>query len=217
MPLPGVASGAAKRCSAHSKRTGEQCKNPAITGRNTCRFHGGTVKAGPLSVNYKHGRYSKALPKRLAQRYEEAEQDPELLSLRSELSLIDTRLHDVLQRVDSGDSGRLWRAFKDEVEAQEKNVNDGFPISFGKLKSLLTQGRNDWMAWNEIITMIDNRRKLALAEAKRLETMQQMITAGEAMNYAAQLLESVRRNIDDPETLNRIQNDFARISQFTGD
>ena len=32
---------ACKRCQARSKRSGHQCRAPAITGKNVCRFHGG--------------------------------------------------------------------------------------------------------------------------------------------------------------------------------
>ena len=31
------------RCTAHSKQTGAQCKNPAIPGGTVCRFHGGAA------------------------------------------------------------------------------------------------------------------------------------------------------------------------------
>lgn len=33
-----------RRCRAHSSRTGEPCKNMALTGQSTCRFHGGAAK-----------------------------------------------------------------------------------------------------------------------------------------------------------------------------
>lgn len=36
------------RCAAKSKRTGEQCKAPAIRGKSKCRFHGG-LSTGPRS------------------------------------------------------------------------------------------------------------------------------------------------------------------------
>lgn len=48
---------AAPRCTAHSKRTGFLCKNPAIRGWTVCRMHGargghGQGKANPA---YRHG------------------------------------------------------------------------------------------------------------------------------------------------------------------
>ncbi|AMU74385.1 hypothetical protein [Mycobacteroides abscessus] len=33
-----------RRCTAHSSRTGDQCKNAAIKGHNVCRYHGGAAK-----------------------------------------------------------------------------------------------------------------------------------------------------------------------------
>jgi hypothetical protein len=72
----------AKRCKAHSKRTGEPCKNPAVIGFDVCRMHGahgpGSKKpgrqpgcekpegsGGPAWRNtnaLKHGAYSSRLP-----------------------------------------------------------------------------------------------------------------------------------------------------------
>jgi hypothetical protein len=51
----------AKRCKAHSKRTGEPCKSPAKTGWNVCRMHGagGGAPSGKENANFKHGGYSK--------------------------------------------------------------------------------------------------------------------------------------------------------------
>lgn len=36
-----------KRCTATSKRSGEQCKNWAVPGKNVCRFHGGKSNGAP--------------------------------------------------------------------------------------------------------------------------------------------------------------------------
>lgn len=47
----------AKRCKAHSKRTGLACRSPAVTGWAVCRMHGarGGARAGMSNGNYKHG------------------------------------------------------------------------------------------------------------------------------------------------------------------
>lgn len=37
-----------QQCTAQSKRTGEQCRAPAISGKSKCRFHGGK-SSGPKS------------------------------------------------------------------------------------------------------------------------------------------------------------------------
>lgn len=48
---------AAPRCTATSKRTGEPCQGPAVTGWRVCRFHGagGGHPAGPAHPSWRHG------------------------------------------------------------------------------------------------------------------------------------------------------------------
>jgi hypothetical protein len=49
----------APRCQATSKRTGLQCRGPAMKGKKVCRMHGGKGGAPKGSSNArKHGRYS---------------------------------------------------------------------------------------------------------------------------------------------------------------
>ncbi len=48
---------AAPRCTAHSKRTGEPCRAPAVRGWNVCRMHGagGGAPRGKAHGSYRHG------------------------------------------------------------------------------------------------------------------------------------------------------------------
>ncbi|CAN5692268.1 hypothetical protein BH24GEM1_BH24GEM1_31800 [soil metagenome] len=85
------------RCSAKSKRSGEPCRSPAVTGRATCRMHGGTAPRGVASHSWRHGRYSKAVPARLLASYQDALGDPDLVALRDELALTDARMQEVLR------------------------------------------------------------------------------------------------------------------------
>jgi hypothetical protein len=59
MPLPGIISGKAKRCSAKCKSRGDRCFNPTAYGMAVCRCHGArrpeTVMRGPNHPQYKHG------------------------------------------------------------------------------------------------------------------------------------------------------------------
>jgi len=52
---------AAPRCTAKSKRTGEQCKGPAVKGWPVCRLHGagGGHGAGPSHPSWRHGMRSR--------------------------------------------------------------------------------------------------------------------------------------------------------------
>jgi len=52
-----AAANDAPRCTAHSKRTGQPCQAPAVTGWYVCRFHGahGGHQAGQAHPSWRHG------------------------------------------------------------------------------------------------------------------------------------------------------------------
>src|SRR4051794_20502728 len=95
-----------KACGART-RSGDPCRRSASQ-NGRCRNHGGASLPSIASPTLRTGRYSKDIPTRMAARYQEAQADPELLMLRDEIALLDSRLSDVLSRVDSGESGAVW-------------------------------------------------------------------------------------------------------------
>ena len=50
---------AGPRCTARSKRSGQQCRGPAVRGKRVCRMHGGArgsgAPTGKQNGNYRHG------------------------------------------------------------------------------------------------------------------------------------------------------------------
>lgn len=54
---PMHAANSAPRCTAKSKRSGQACKNAAVTGWSVCRMHGarGGAKEGTANPAWKHG------------------------------------------------------------------------------------------------------------------------------------------------------------------
>lgn len=149
-------------------RSGSPCKSHAVLGRTRCRMHGGAVPRGAALPQTIHGRYSKSLPTRLRERFDASERDPELLNLRQEIALIDSRTGQLLELDDP----------------------DG---------------------WPEIVSLIEQRRKLVETERKRLVEMQQMITAEQAAVLIAALTDAVRRHVDDPDALAAIASEFDRL------
>ena len=51
------------RCTAHSKRSGFLCKNPAVRGWAVCRMHGagGGAGSGHENPNFRHGIRTQAM------------------------------------------------------------------------------------------------------------------------------------------------------------
>jgi hypothetical protein len=203
------------QCTAKSKQSGQQCKRHAVPGGTKCKTHGGASLKGIASATYKHGGRSKYLPANLQTRYQEAVDDPELLNLRTDLALVEARLAQLLERVDTGEAGALWKAAKDAFEDLRKAGVAKDPvaqqIAFNELSDVLGRGLSDYAAWNEISSLLEQRRKLSESERRRLVDMQQMISTEQAMLFAGQVLDIIRRNVSDRATLNAIQLDFIRL------
>lgn len=200
------------QCGAKT-RTGGICKQPALQ-NGRCHYHGGKSLAGIASGTYRTGRYSKVLPARLAGRYEEARQDAALLELRDEIGLVDSRLSDLLGRVDTGESGAIWRALKaahlDLLKARNDPIKAA--IALNAMGELITRGHADYAAWNEIAAVLEQRRRLVESERKRLIELQQTITTNQAMVLVTALLSSIKEHVTDRQALAKIQNDFIRLT-----
>lgn len=102
-----------KICGAKT-RSGGVCKaRPMANGR--CRLHGGKSLGGLNSPRLKTGRHSKYLPKNLLKNYQVALNDPTLLQLHDEIALVDARLAQLLQMVDTGiESKEQWSNLQTE-------------------------------------------------------------------------------------------------------
>ncbi len=195
-------------------RSGGKCKAPAMR-NGRCRLHGGKSLAGPASGTFKTGRYSKYMPARLLERYEAAIEDPELLNLKHDISLVDSRLSDLLQRVDTGESRTLWekaRKVNQEIQKAVHDENYGrMMVQCLELDRLIGDAMVDHEAWYEIHAILDQRRKLVESEQKRLVSMQQMITSEQAMTLITAVIDTVRRNVPDRSILAAISADITRI------
>lgn len=203
------------RCTAKNRR-GEQCRHAAINGTSKCRFHGGASLVGIASPSFKTGRYSKHLPTRLAARYGEALADPDLLHLRDEVGLIGTRIGELVERIDSGESAQRWKAlqaaYTDLQDATRSGDKPAFVAAMASLGHAIEAGGQDYQTWREIVELAEARRKLAESERKRLVEMQQMISSERAMILLAAITDVVRRNVSDPSTLAAISADLRQLT-----
>ena len=181
-----------------------------------CRNHGGKSVAGVASGTFQHGRYSRALPERLAERYQHAQQDPDRLQIHDEIALVDARLADVLARVDSGESGACWRTVQQALKRYLKAR--GGPTEerhLAALEGAVLGGVADYAAWGEVYQLIDQRVGLVQAERRRLLDLQQYLTAEQALAYMRSLTEIVRRHVTDRPTLAAISADLTRLAEDT--
>jgi uncharacterized HAD superfamily protein len=201
------------KCTAHLAHDNTRlCQAHAVKGRTKCRKHGGKSPLGPGSGTYKHGRYSRFLPSRLAATYEDIRQDPKLLELRDNIAAVDARLIDLFQRVDTGEAGALWQGARAAMarlkREQSRNNVDGMMVALAEAERWITRGAADYDAWGEIAEQIELRRRLVDSEQKRLVTSHEMLSADRAMLLVSQLVAIVQRHVTDRTVLAAIAADI---------
>jgi hypothetical protein len=187
-----------------------------------CRMHGGMVPRGIGLPQFKHGRYSKAVPKGLARAYEKAEQDPELVALRSEISLLTARIEERLRQTEK-DPPPPWA----EVVAAQGDLEDalrglGGPGGREKVVQALTALKEVIVAgvdgarrydkiWLDVRELIQERARVVAVESKRLAELDQTMTKAGALSLAVALLAAVKDSVPDLTQRAAVQRRFDEI------
>lgn len=178
-------------------------------------MHGGKAKSGIASATYKDGRYSKVLPTRMVERYNAAITDPELLNLSAEIAVVDSRLSDLLIRVETGDAGDVWdklaKARHKYADASLKADISEMGAQLDAMCALIDRGAADIAAWREIHSVLEQRRRLVESERKRLVEQEQMLTLHEAMTFFNAVASAVKNNVTDRSVLANIQTEWERL------
>jgi hypothetical protein len=147
--------------------------------------------------------------------YRAAGLDPELMSLRQDLALLEARMIDVLQRVDTGEAGVVWRdaqaAMATFNRAKARQDVDGMTLALANVQRLITQGTADYASWREIGELIDQRRKLVEAEQRRLTLAHEVLHRDQAMALVGQVVDILRRHVHDRDILNAIALDIQAL------
>lgn len=199
------------QCAAKSKQSGQRCKRQVTPGQSVCYIHGGATPTGLTLPQTTHGRYSKSLPTRMAGRYEQAVRDTELLALREDVALLDARLEDVLGRVDTGESGHLWQQLIDAKHEYFKAKPKDKDHALTLLLRLIEEGAADYAAWDDVRSLLDQRRRLVESERKRLVDMQQTLTVEKAMLLVGAIAGIIRSHVSDTAVLQAISTDLDRL------
>ncbi|HEV2130531.1 MAG TPA: HGGxSTG domain-containing protein [Longimicrobiaceae bacterium] len=204
----------AMQCGART-RTGEPCRAYVVKGRTRCRMHGGRTPRGHALPQTRHGRYSRDLPTQLALRVQEAAQDPELLELRDEIALVDARISQLLERLDSGEAGTLWKRQRQALrryrraEARRERARQMQLIE--EIFALIEAGAEDNEAWGEIGSMMDRRIRLVESERRRLVEMKQMVPTEKVVLFVAAVADAIRRHVKDHATRAALTDELAAL------
>lgn len=147
----------------------------------------------------KDGRHKNTLPKPFLEMYLESMNDPQLLELRDEISLLDLRINELTAKVKEGENDQMW----EKVQALWRRfmfaVRTGDLVEQNKiinpLNILIQTGASERLAWQDIASLIDRRRKLVETESRRLIAAQHMITVEQAMMILTMTIGSLQEAV----------------------
>lgn len=199
------------RCNAIT-RSNTYCERyPMENGR--CYLHGGATPKGIENANFKHGKYSRDVPSRLAARYEQAERDPELLSLTGEIALMDARISELIGSLSSGGVtfgtiaklwGKLETAVSQKDQAQQR-------VHLAEIGNAIRLGEREIETWEHISQAIETRRRLVESQNKRNRELEQNMTAAQALTVFGAILAIIKRNVTDQATRNVISREISSL------
>lgn len=204
------------RCNARRVSGVGYCMKLPVIGRTRCFKHGGGTPIGAASPQFKHGRRSKYLPGNVAALYQSALDNPELMSLRDEIALIDTWINQRIERTAWGETRDRWETVIASTREINKAVASGDPSMLASAVEALTkvanaQSQSEHMM-DDVVELIERRRRLVDSQAKMESSLQQNITAERAVLLVAALSDIVCQHVSDQETRRRVAQDLRALT-----
>lgn len=221
---------APRRCKAHN-RSGQQCGRKPTPGREVCRLHGGATPVGLASANFKHGRYSKHLPKDMEAAFFDAVADPDFLSQRSEIAMMTSRIETLLNaaKEQSGGSSESWKelrtvwrdlnkVLRDGVEARKNNnkaeterCDREYQELFRRVGKIIDGAYEADRLVTSALRLLEPRRHLVESERRRIVEQAQVIEISRVAILVELLADGVRKHVRDEIVLAAIGREFTSV------
>lgn len=171
-------------------------------------MHGGKSLSGTAHPNWNHGRRSKyRLPNRLQAAFEASVDDPELVSLRSELALMDAMINEVLRELD-GVERTTWPSLVATSDAIDAAAASGdtkaLRVAIDAQQALIKIGARHAAIVLDVANMLEKRSRIAAREHRRMVKLDAMVTYDEFLARLVLMMGAVREYVSDPYTISRI-------------
>jgi len=140
-------------------------------------------------------RYQKFIPERLAEKYLEAVNDPEIIALNDDIALVETRIKQLIERIDTDEPPPVWAdaraAFNEFMMYKRIKDTEKAGEVLNLLEDIFNREASDRESWDEIFSRLEQRMKLASEERKRRMDMRNLMDAEQVMDVASRLLAAV--------------------------
>lgn len=203
-----------ERCGAVSKRG--RCGNARLPGLARCMVHAGEQAV----LVWKSMRYSESLTGRLREVYESAERDIDLLSMRSEVAIMEVRVRELLERLETGEHGEIWKELQQVWISLKSACDEGDmqkTIMYAdQVGALIRDGAEREVLWEEIGKAFERKAQVAGKEWKRQVDMKDLISRDRALAFVLRLSESVKKTLPEYLEGDKLQKALAAIGRDLG-
>jgi hypothetical protein len=209
-------------CGSPKSRGRGFCESPVRHHNGRCNKHGGSSPRGAASGTFKTGKYSRYMPPpNLYQNYLRSLDDPELTHHRDSLALTDALISDVLESYEDGAPAGLWkrvRVLYDRTEAANRVGNPRKARQFfDELGHTIEQGSRQAGHQQEIVRLLESRRRHAESETRRRSSEERTFTYEQAYTVYTAFGTTARKHFGhDEERLTAFINELTAIAGEAG-
>jgi hypothetical protein len=201
-----------RHCGKWVKSRGVACVRAKLL-NGCCAAHGGRTPKMQASPAYKGKGGSRYLPKDLQKQHAEIMARPDLLSLRSEIGLVQLRVDQLTEQLSTkasqavfDDIGDLWRDFK--VATANADMDELIRLR-GEIDGKVRDGAAIGQKWGELIKTTKDKAYLSRCEIESMVDMHCMVSVEQVIMMLAELGDLVHRHVKDKAALAVITNELA--------
>jgi hypothetical protein len=175
------------------------------------RMHGGSTPKGIASPQFRNGlrsRYLKHLPATLQAGYQASMEDPELLSMRAEIAMLDARSNQLLEELASGE-GPTFEDVRRAMLHLDACSEEDTAEALAHLREAIREGaagaRRVRSVWREMREIYMERATLAQTESNILHATNAVVSAEDALVFVRMVLAAIREVVTDRKMLATVQ------------
>lgn len=194
------------------------CNSIAMKGRDYCAYHGGKTLIGPEHPNFITGLYSKEykrfsnVGKDLLEKIDTLRQDPDLFSLKDDAAfitaIIDKRAEAASEGVGIDQYKKVQAAYG---LAHSKLGSPDFIDAFEQIGDVLVETLDQYTASRDVLELIEKRVDIVEAEQRMMHAKAYTLEVDQAFSLAMQVLEIVKDNVHNAESLIAIRAGVQRL------
>jgi len=178
------------------------------------------VAAGVQQVTEQGFSFRQYLPEELRDQFAQVSSNGDRLSNSEQIALLDLRISQLCSRLDTAESGRRWRevrvAMRNLTGAMQSGNTDAVGEALNALHIAINRGVHDVDNWDEMMEVIETRRRVTETELRRVRSAQEWISTQEALDLITVISESVNAHVTDPTAKALIAADIQRTIGVPG-